>query len=223
MKAVLFDLDGTLIDSLAGIHATASAVLRERGDAAPERDALQALVGAPLESIFGTLVPALDDAGCVAYANHYRDLYWTVGVPQTPLFPGVGELPSDPGSSGVGLAVVTTKRADVAAHVLEAAGIARYFRAVIGGDSTPHHKPHPAPALAALEALSVDPVDAAVVGDTTFDVFMARAAGCRPIAVGWGYGSRESLLDAGAEVIAETVAQLRALLLRDRVDFAAER
>lgn len=223
MKAVLFDLDGTLIDSLAGIHATASAVLRENGHAAPERAALQALVGAPLESIFGTLVPALDAAGCVAYANHYRDLYWTVGVPQTPLFPGVAELLSDLGSSGLRLAVVTTKRADVAAHVLEATGIARHFRAVVGGDSTPHHKPHPAPALAALEALSVAPVDSAVVGDTTFDVLMARAVACRAIAVGWGYGSGESLLAAGADVMVETVAQLRALLLRDRVDFAAER
>ena len=220
MKAALFDLDGTVIDSLAGIHATASAVLRERGHAALERAALQALVGAPLESIFATLVPALDDGGCVTYANHYRELYWTVGVPQTPLFPGVAQLLSSLGPADVGLAVVTTKRADVAAHVLEATGIARYFRAVVGGDSTPHHKPHPAPALAALEALSAAPASAAVVGDTTFDVLMARAAGCRPIAVGWGYGSRESLEGAGADLIVDTVTQLRALLLRDRVDFA---
>ena len=215
MTAVLFDLDGTLIDSLAGIHATASAVLHERGHVAPERAALQALVGAPLEAIFGTLVPALDELSRLAYANHYRDLYWTVGVPQTPLFPGVADLLSDLAAANVRLAVVTTKRADVAKHVLEATGIAPWFHVVVGGDSTPHHKPHPAPALAALEALSASPAQATVVGDTTFDVLMARASGCRSIAVNWGYGSRESLVDAGAELVVETLPQLRALLLRE--------
>ncbi|HET7771810.1 MAG TPA: HAD hydrolase-like protein, partial [Chloroflexota bacterium] len=67
----------------------------------------------------------------------------------------------------------------------------------------------------AVTAQSADPQTATVVGDTTFDVQMARAAGCRPIAVGWGYGSRDSLLDAGAETIVESVDQLRALLLPD--------
>ena len=214
-RAVLFDLDGTLVDSLVGIHATASAVLAERAHPLPALPALRALVGAPLEQIFGTLVAGLDDAGMVAYANRYRDLYWTVGVPQTPLFLGIAELLEDLRGAGLELALVTTKRADVASHVLEAVGIARHFRVVIGSDSTPHHKPHPAPAHAALEALHVTAADAAVVGDTTFDVLMARAAGCRPIGVGWGYGGRESLVGAGAELVVESVDQLRAVFLPD--------
>ena len=157
-------------------------------------------------------MPALAEPDCIDYANRYRDLYWTVGVPQTPLFPGVAHLLDDLSAAGLKLAVVTTERADVARHVLEAVGIARHFAAVIGGDSTPHHKPHPAPALAALAAISTAPGDATVVGDTTLDVLMARAAGCRPLAVSWGYGAPESLSDA--EVV-ETVAQLRSLLLPD--------
>jgi phosphoglycolate phosphatase len=138
-----------------------------------------------------------------------------VGVPQTPLFPGIAQLLEELAASETRLAVVTTKRTNVATHVLQAAGIAHHFRTVIGGDSTPYHKPHPAPALAALEALSASPAESTVVGDTTFDVLMARATGCRAIAVGWGYGSRESLTDAGAEVVVESVTQLRSLLLAD--------
>ena len=99
--------------------------------------------------------------------------------------------------------------------MLEAVGIARHFQSVIGSDSTPHHKPHPAPAHAALEALSVRAAEADVVGDTTFDVLMARAAGCRAIGVGWGYGGRESLVEAGAERVVESVDQLRAVFLAD--------
>ncbi|HET7770073.1 MAG TPA: HAD family hydrolase, partial [Chloroflexota bacterium] len=162
MSAILFDLDGTLIDSLVGIHATASAVLADRGHPTPDRSALQALVGAPLESIFATLVPALDAAASLTYANHYREMYWSVGVPHTPLFPGISDLLTELASLGAGLAVVTTKRVDVATHILAALDIARHFRIVIGGDSTPHHKPHPAPALAAVTALSADPQTATV-------------------------------------------------------------
>src|SRR5688500_1122383 len=103
MSAILFDLDGTLVDSLAGIHATAGAVLEERGHPSVERAVLQALVGAPLELIFGTLVPALVEAARIDYANRYRDLYWTVGAPQTPLFPGIADLLRDLSAAGAQL------------------------------------------------------------------------------------------------------------------------
>lgn len=213
MTAVLFDLDGTLVDSLAGIHATTSAVLEERGQPPLRRAMLRGLVGAPLESIFVTLVPGLSVDESLAYAARYRELYGTVGVPHTPLFPGIESLLQDLTDARIKLAVVTTKRSDAAVQVLDAARIATHFRAVIGGDSTPHTKPHPAPARAALAALAATPDEASVVGDTTFDIEMARAAGCRPIAVRWGYGSPASLRKAGANLHAGSVDQLRALLL----------
>lgn len=215
-RAVLFDLDGTLVDSLKGIHATVCAVLDARGHDAIEVEALRGHIGAPLEAIFGSLVPSLDEVGRVDYANHYRDLYWTTGVPRTPLFPGIAALVGELAAAGAALAVVTTKRRDVAVRVLEACALIDRFPVVIGSDSTPHHKPHPAPAHAALDRLGISTADAAVVGDTVYDVEMARAAGCRALAAGWGYGSEESLRAAGAEAIVESVAQLRDLLLAAR-------
>jgi phosphoglycolate phosphatase len=216
VRAVLFDLDGTLVDSLQGIHATVCAVLEARGHEPVDLETLRAQVGAPLEVIFGTLVPALDEAGRFAYAEHYRDLYWTTGVPRTPAFPGIEALLGELADAGVALAVDTTKRRDVALGVLEARDLTHRFPVVIGSDSTPHHKPHPAPALAALSQLAAAPDRAVVVGDTVYDVEMARAAGCRAIAAGWGYGSEDSLRAAGAELIVESIAQLRDVLLPRR-------
>jgi phosphoglycolate phosphatase len=214
--AVLFDLDGTLVDSLQGIGATVDAVLAALGRPPCDKAALRRLVGAPLEAIFGALLPDATAQDCIAHADAYRARYWTSGVPHTPLFPGVADVLAACRAAGLPLAVVTTKRVDVATHLLEARGIAPLFSAVIGGDSTPHHKPHPAPALAALGALGIEPARAsevAVVGDTTFDIEMARAAGCRAIGVAWGYGGAETLEAAGAHYLAEAAAHLRALLL----------
>ncbi len=233
ITAVLFDLDGTLVDSLQGIGATVDAVLETLGRPPCDKAVLRRLVGAPLEAIFGALLPAATTAECIAYADAYRELYWTTGVPHTPLFPGIRDVLDACRAAGLMLAVVTTKRVDVATGVLEARGITGHFTVVIGGDSTPHHKPHPAPALAALAQLGIDlagvasagsvappPLAAlassvAVVGDTTFDVEMARAAGCRAIGVAWGYGGGETLVAAGAHHLAEDAAHLQALLLED--------
>lgn len=215
LRAILFDLDGTLVDSLQGIAATVDAVLEQRSLPPPDRTQLRSLVGAPLESIFGTLISDLDTVGRAALADAYRTLYWTTGVPHTPLFPGIPALLAECVRAGFLLALVTTKREDIATHLVDARGLNTHFSAVIGGDSTPHHKPHPEPALYALRRLGVEPAHATMVGDTTFDMEMARSAGCRAIGVTWGYGTPESLRASGAHDLAHDVGHLRTLLLGD--------
>jgi phosphoglycolate phosphatase len=212
-RAVLFDLDGTLVDSFPGIAATIDATLAEASIPPADHAAIRRLVGAPLESIFGALVPALNEAACLELANRYRALYWSTGVPHTPLFPGMREVLDAGRDNGLELAIVTTKRVDIATHLLEVRGLTQHFRAVVGGDSTPHHKPHPAPAQLALATLGVAPDHAVVVGDTTFDVEMAHAAGCRAVGVTWGYGGAETLRAAGAHHLVADAAALQATLL----------
>jgi phosphoglycolate phosphatase len=222
IRAVLFDLDGTLVDSLQGIAATLDGVLVRFGAPACDRAALRSLVGAPLETIFsrllsgrhrpsdGSIAGAVSVDDCV---QAYLSLYPSLGVPAAPLFDGIRETLESCRVAGLNLALVTSKRMALAQAVLRFTGIESYFDVVIGADSTDHHKPHPAPALAAVEQLGVTPADAVVVGDAVYDMQMARAAGCRAVGVAWGYGDEAALRQAGAEALATTPASLTGLLL----------
>jgi 2-phosphoglycolate phosphatase len=212
-RAVLFDLDGTLVDSFLGIAATVDAVLAGRGAVPCDRTALRGMIGAPLESIFAALVPGLLAEGAGEHVAEYLRLYPTLGVPASPLFAGVRSTLDACRAAGLRLAVVTTKRTRVAQAVLDACDVAGYFAAVVGADAAPRPKPDAAPARVALERLGVTPGAATVVGDTEFDVGMALAAGCRAVGAGWGYRSPDALRAAGAGAVAGRPEDLLPLLL----------
>jgi phosphoglycolate phosphatase len=227
--AVLFDLDGTLVDSFRGIAATFDAVLVRHGHPRCDHARLRTMIGAPLERLFALLLPVAGDISegrppssppspsssardVSAYVEDYLELYPQLGVPAAPLFPGVRDLLLACRRAGLRLAVVTSKRTRVARAVLESCRIAADFEVLIGADSAPLPKPDAAPALAALSRLGLAPAAAIVVGDTVFDVQMARAAGCRAVGVAWGYQEGAALLAAGAMAVAPDPARLTALL-----------
>ncbi|MDQ3702827.1 MAG: HAD family hydrolase [Chloroflexota bacterium] len=239
-RAVLFDLDGTLVDSFPGIAGTVDAVLAQLGRPDCDRAVLRGMIGAPLEAIFRTLLSgaplaaghvaleaavapaptgdAAPDASALIQRSvvAYLEAYPALGVPNAPPFPGVLSLLDRCVAHGLQLAVVTTKRTAIARLVLSAIGAEDRFQAVIGFDAAAHPKPHPAPALAALERLGTLAKDAVVVGDTIMDMGMARAAGCRAIGVGWGYQDGAALLVAGAEAVVSSPEDLAKRLLPDR-------
>ena len=223
VRAVLFDLDGTLVDSFQGIAATIDAVLGQLGYPACDRTRLRGLIGAPLETIFRTVLPAVswqatgetdvEVALVTRCVEAYLALYPSLGVPNSPAFPGILPLLERCAASGLRLAVVTTKRTVVASQVLDAVGASPLFAAVLGVDAASHPKPHPAPALEAMRRLETRPEETVVVGDTPMDVGMAVAAGCRAVGVGWGYQPPAVLLASGAAMVAETVDALGEALL----------
>lgn len=238
LRAVLFDLDGTLVDSFQGIAATVDATLAHYGWPPGDRALLQTLIGRPLSDIFALLLangespvgvaPRMTAAGSRAtgpafetYVSKYRELYPTLGIPRTPLYPGIGAVLRACVEAHLRLALVTTKRTDVAREVLAAVGIEGLFTAVIGGDGAPFPKPHPAPVLAALEMLNLTPGEAVIVGDTTFDMEMARGAGCRAVGVCWGNHPPESLLASGASALAHRADELVTLLGLTRQVFSS--
>lgn len=206
--ALLFDLDGTLIHSLPDLAAGINAVLTEEGRAALSVEAVGSMVGNGVEVLVervwkATGTPAGEDLPSLVerYLAHYnRD-----PVALTRPYPGVVETLSQLADAGHPLAVVTNKPEASTRLILDRLDLTRLFGAVIGGDTTPHLKPHPEPLHEAQRRLGVD--HAVMVGDSPADIGAARAAGVPSVAVTYGYRT-VSLEALGGDRQIETFAAL---------------
>jgi pyrophosphatase PpaX len=179
---VLFDLDGTLIDSgpmiLASFrHATRSVLGRD----IPDRELVESSGGSTLEVQMSALDPERVDELVSAYRAHNTPLH-----DELECCLGIEGVLAELKAQGRTLGVVTAKRRLTVELAFRRLGIERWFDVVVTCDDTAAHKPDPAPILLALERLGVRPEDAAYVGDSPFDVGAARAAGVFAVAVSWG-------------------------------------
>jgi phosphoglycolate phosphatase len=219
--AVIFDLDGTLADSAQCVAATMNAALVAHGfPAVPEAD-VHRWIGVPLVDIAAHVAPEGADAEAVAAT--YRALYPPIADRHERLFPGVIELLTRLQADGRPLAIATGKSQHGADNATARLGLRPFFRVIAGiGPDTPG-KPHPAIVHRVLAGLGVGAADAVVVGDTVYDVKMASAAGVAAIGVGWGVHPTAALTEAGADAIAETLAELEALLGYSAVPTSRER
>jgi pyrophosphatase PpaX len=208
-RCVLFDLDGTLIDSGAMIlasfrHATRSILRREYSDA----ELLAHVGGTTLHDQMRAFDPLRTDELVESYREHNSGLH-------ADLQPcaGVLELLDRLVSEGRRLGIVTSKRRVTVQLAFEVLPLERYFDTVVTTEETERHKPDPEPLLLACDRLGTEPRDAAYVGDAPFDVAAAKAAGLGAIAVTWGgIHSRERLEQEGPNAIATTTDELYALL-----------
>lgn len=195
---VLFDLDGTLVDSGAMIlssfrHATRTVLEREIPD-----EELAALVGGMnIREQMQSLAPDRVEELVRVYRAHNEPLHADLQA-----FPGVEDLLGELSSQGRKLGIVTAKRrrtVDLAFAVLP---IERFFDVVVTSGDTQRHKPHPDPVLLALERLNANGARAAFVGDSPFDVGAGKAAGTFTVGVSWGgLHPEERLVEAGADVV----------------------
>jgi phosphoglycolate phosphatase len=213
MPLVLFDLDGTLIDSEAGIVNSIEYALAKLGATSPSREVLRGWIGPPLRATFPLVVG--DDHDTIELAvEHYRERFSTIGWTEHAVYTGIGEMIEALAARGEQLAVVTSKPDLYAEKIVRSlpfgARFARVYAAMPGSRDS-----EKATMIArALSDFGV-PVDAAcMVGDRHFDIEGARANGVRAIGVSWGFGSREELLEAGADAIAATPMELLDLLLQ---------
>ena len=212
LTALVFDLDGTLADTPAGIAATIAAVLAEMGYAPPAYDAVLPMIGLPLEDAFQSFLPA-DRWGLVpGCITRYREIYAATAIPTSRLFPGVEETLWRCRAAGLKMGIATTKITSVAEAVLAHTGILPLFDAVFGSDRTSLPKPHPELALNLLAELGSNPAHAMVVGDTSYDILMGKGAGAQTCAVTYGVHPRHRLEAAGPDHIIDRFRDLAAII-----------
>lgn len=204
--AIVFDLDGTLVDSLDDILDTFLATFEELGGEPPERGAVRALVGRPLDEMYAGFVPA---QRLGTYVAAYRERYRRHLANKTRPYPGVVDLLSELGERGYARLVATTKRSTTANELVEAVGLADYVDHVQGTDGFPH-KPAPDVILRALA--TADAHGTWMVGDTTSDIVAGRAAGLKTFGVTWGTHDAATLAAARPDAVEPTIGPLLLLL-----------
>ena len=217
VRAVLWDLDGTLTDSVRFVVDTANRVIESHGGVALDHETVGGMTGLPLEAIFRLAWPDLTPDDATRYRDEYRAIYDREIIPRTRLFRGARATLHTFHEAGLVQATVTGKRAVDCQRILRGLRIKDEIEVYLGGDSVRHAKPAPDLATLAMERLGVRPDESVVVGDAPADIGMAVAAGARAIQVGWGW-SRTRL--HGADHIVRTWPELRRVVfaLAERPD-----
>jgi phosphoglycolate phosphatase len=209
---VLFDLDGTIWDSLPGIVRSLAHALDAVGLEVPAEEILASNVGPPLDVMLA--VHGVPADRIVEARTAYRDRYRRLGEFECELYPGAPELLDDLRAHRVRLATATSKGVEPTRRMLDHFDLTRRFDVIAAAsmDATAHHKIDVV--RAALADLSpYDPGRTTLVGDRSFDIDAGRDMGITTIGVTWGYGSLDELRAHCADHVADTFDDLRALVL----------
>lgn len=211
--AVIWDLDGTLVETRGDIATAVNLVLADRGLPQMSVAAVSQHVGHGArvlisgclrESGIKHLDPPEVDRAYESFRIHYGAHMLDTSIP----YPGIPELLQRLHEATVAMGVVTNKPVGLSRQLVEGLGIARFFSALLGGDSLPQRKPDPAPLVHMKEKLGAGDRPCVMVGDMIVDLEAARAARMPGAAVAWGFSSREKLLAASPDLLAESPALL---------------
>jgi phosphoglycolate phosphatase len=204
MRLVIFDVDGTLVDSQNMISATMAAAFAAAGRSAPTRDAVLGIIGLSLPEAMRRLDPAADEAAVAGLVAAYKANFQAARADprhHEPLFPGtrafLDRLAARPDTL---LGIATGKSQRGVKAILDLHDLHGRFVTVQTADQHPS-KPHPAMVVTALAETGVAAGDAVMIGDSSFDMLMARAAGAHALGVSWGYQPADALAAAGAEAV----------------------
>lgn len=202
IELVTIDLDGTLIDSAADLHAAVEAMQAALGGPSRSLESVRDWVGNGVErlvhrAITGSFDGESPPATLAEGLRRFREAYAECNGTRSTLYPGVVRTLETLGGRGRHLVCVTNKEARFTEPLLGALGLERHFALTLSGDSLPEKKPHPAPLLHAAEALGIPPARALHVGDSVSDIRAARAAGFVAVGVSYGYNHGMPLGELG--------------------------
>jgi len=218
-QLVVFDVDGTLVDSQHLIVGAMEYAFAAAGQPMPARETVLGIVGLSLPEAMALLAAGLPEGTAGHLVEHYRErsiAHRRAGgaAAVAPLYPGaraaLERLSARPGTL---IGVATGKARRGLDHVVEAHGLGHLLATVQTADDHPS-KPHPSMLLAALAETGGDPRRATMVGDTEFDIAMGRAAGMATVGVAWGYHPPARLVAAGADAIVDSFDALDAAIER---------
>ena len=216
LRLVIFDVDGTLIDSQNFILAAMRRAFSHANHPAPSDEATLGIVGLSLPQAMEVLVPGVSGGDRDRLVQHYKDSFRALreesgGEAQAPFYPGALDALERLNRAGYLMSIATGKARRGLDHMLDSHGLRRHFTGTQTADDAPS-KPHPGMVLNCIAATGVECHHAVVVGDTEYDMAMARAAGARAVGVDWGYHSTERMLRGGAERIIADFSALDAVL-----------
>ncbi len=202
-SVILFDLDGTLIDSTEAILESFTRTFELLGGEVPEAGKIEAQIGYPLADMYRNL--GIDEERIEEYVHAYKEYYRQIHTRKTVLLPGAKEA-VERAAAFARLGIVTTKTGRYSRELLEHFGLMGYFDVLIGSEDVRRHKPDPEPILEALKRMEASAGDTWMIGDTCLDIRAAQAAGVRPLGLSCGYGEASALRACGARCFPDSLS-----------------
>ena len=223
VKAVLLDLDGTLLDTVLDLHAAANGMLADLGRPSVAIEEIRAYVGRGIPNLVKRVLagkleaaddptPPPDDA-LTSFKKHYAHFNGRAAKP----FPGVVAGLDALKEMGLPLGVITNKAQAFTLPLLERTGLAPYMSVTVSGDQLPKPKPDPMPLVWACGRLNVSPADTLLIGDSVHDFKAGKAAGCKVFLVPYGYNEGQDVQGLAADAIVETILAATALIEHERI------
>jgi len=214
-SAIVWDLDGTLVDSAPDLASALNTVLNQRGFFTHSIDTVRTMIGNGVPKLvergFNAVGVRPDPVQLDEFVAMFVKEYTTCATDKTRPYPGVVEALQEIHSMNIPMGVCTNKPEAFTRQILDGLGLSGYFSSVVGGDSTSARKPDPEPVLTCLRGLVSEPASSLMIGDSVHDVHAAHAAGVMIGVVPWGYRSAP-VEDLGADFVLSDVTALPGMI-----------
>lgn len=210
---VIFDLDGTLIDSSDDIAWAANKSLAFMGYGEKDTEVIKESIGWGVKTLLERLMPGEGEEGIHTARGKFIEYYWEHLNVKTTLYPGVLDTLKYLKGVNKKMAIVTNKQIKFSEKILEELAIREMFDMVLGGDSLANRKPHPEPVENVISTLSADKEKTVIVGDSPADCEAGKGAGIFTIGVEYGFRHKSDLIAAGFDILIKDIAELKEIIL----------